>query len=298
MGNRTVKHFSVGQALLYMVLGLFAVTCLLPMILVVIASFSTDASIYEKGFSFFPRGWTLDGYKYIVKFGDQIVRAYGVTLFETVVGSVWTILLCSMFGYALSRSTFRLRGGLTVFLLITMLLHGGGLSEFILKSNVYHLRNNLLVLILPGVSAYTCIVMRTFIKSNVHDSLIESAKIDGAGEFYIYVKIVLPLIKPVLAALGFMEAIGHWNQWQTSYLYMSEPKLATLQQILMKIENGMEYLKRNMNASPEMAKQLAQMPSVATKMAVLAVVTGPIIIAYPFFQKYFIKGITIGAVKG
>ena len=292
------KHFSWGQCSLYTVLTGFALICLLPMALVVIASFSTDASVYEKGFSFFPTGWTLDGYRYIASFADQIVWGYGVTLFETIAGSVWTIFLCSMFGYALSRRDFRLRGALTVFLLITMLIRGGGLSEFVIKSNVYHLRNNLLVLILPGVSAYTCLVMRTFIRENVPESLIESAKIDGAGEFYIYGRVVLPLIKPVLAALGFMEAIGHWNQWQTSLLYMSEPRLATLQQILMKIEKSMDYLKNNMQTSPEMAKMWSQMPSTATRMAILVVVTGPIIIAYPYFQKYFIKGITIGAVKG
>lgn len=292
------KHFSWGQFFLYLALSGFALICLLPMVLVVIASFSTDASVYEKGFSFFPTGWTLDGYRYIAGFADQIVWGYGVTLFETIAGSVWTIFLCSMFGYALSRRDFQLRSALTVFLLITMLIRGGGLSEFVIKSNVYHLRNNLLVLILPGVSAYTCLVMRTFIRENVPESLIESAKIDGAGDFYIYGRVVLPLIKPVLAALGFMEAIRHWNQWQTSFLYMSEPKLATLQQILMKIEKSMDYLKNNMQMSAEMTKMWSQMPSTATRMAILVVVTGPIIIVYPYFQKYFIKGITIGAVKG
>ena len=140
--------------------------------------------------------------------------------------------------------------------------------------------------------------MRTFIQSNVPDSLIESAKIDGAGEFYIYTRIVLPLIKPILAALGFMEATNHWNQWQTSLLYMSNAKLATLQQILMKIEKSMDYLKSNAANSPELMQQWSQMPATATRMAVLVVATGPIIIAYPFFQKYFIKGITVGAVKG
>lgn len=298
MNRKVRKRFRPGQCVLYLILGLFALSCLLPMLLVVVVSFSTDESVYAKGFSFFPTGWTVAGYRYIISFADQIIRGYGVTLFETLVGSVWTILMCSMCGYALSRKNFRMRNGLTVFLLITMLFHGGGLSDYVIRSNIYHLRNNLLVLILPGISAYTCFVMRTFIQGNVPESLIESAKMDGAGEFYIYRKIVLPLIKPILAALGFMEAIGHWNQWQTSLLYMSNPKLATLQQILMKIENGMSYLKENMQASAELNRMMEDMPSTATRMAILVVVTGPIVIAYPFFQKYFIKGITIGAVKG
>ncbi len=296
--TKTYKHWTPGQFFLQLFLGIFALACLLPMLLILAASLSTDASILEKGFTFFPKEWTIDGYRYLTRFADQICYGYAVTLFETVVGSVWTIVLCSMAGYALSRRSFRLRGPLTVFLLITMLISGGGLSDYIIRSNVYHLRNNLLVLILPGVSAYTCFVMRTFIQENVPEALVDSAKIDGAGEFYIYGKVVLPLIKPVLAALGFMNAIGHWNQWQTSLLFMSNPKLATLQQILMKIENSMSYLKDNAQNNQELAKMWEEMPSTATRMAILVVATGPIIAAYPFFQKYFIKGITLGAVKG
>lgn len=292
------KHISPGQFILYLVLSIFTLACLMPMILVIIASFTTDSSIATKGISYFPTSWTLGGYKYVLALGDQILRGYGVTLFETIVGSVWTILLSSMFGYALSRRSFQLRNALTVFLLITMLISGGGLSNYVIRSDVYHLRNNLLVLILPGVSAYTCFVMRTFIKDNVPESLVESAKIDGAGEFYIYCRVVLPLIKPVLAALGFMQAIGHWNQWQTSLLYISNPKLATLQQILMKIESNLDYLKANAKQSAELARMWKEIPGTATRMAILVVATGPIVIVYPFFQKYFIKGLTIGAVKG
>ena len=293
------KNITVGQIVLYLALGAFALACLLPLLLVVIVSLSTAASVDKKGFSFFPEAWTLDAYKYVVGFGDQIIRAYGMTIFESVVGTVWTILLCSMFGYVLSRKNFRLRNALSVFLLITMLFHGGGMADFIVKSGVYGLRNNLLVLILPGVSAYTCFVMRAFIQSNVPDSLVESAKMDGAGEFFIYLRIILPLIIPACAALGFMQFVGKWNEWYSAYLYLDDPKYATLQLVLMRIEKNIEYLRNNMEMlSPEQIKELAKIPAIPTRMAMLLVTLGPIFFMYPFFQKYFIKGIVVGAVKG
>ena len=293
------KHITMGQVVLYLVLGAFTLMCLLPLVLIVIVSLSTAASIDSKGFSFFPDGWSLDAYRYVASFGEKIARAYLVTIFQSVAGTVWTIFLCSMFGYVLSRKNFRLRGGLSVFLLITMLFHGGGMADFIIKSGVYHLRNNLLVLILPGVSAYTCFVMKSFIQSNVPDSLVESAKMYGAGEFYIYLRIVLPLIVPAGAAMGFMQFVGHWNSWQQAYLYLDKPEYATLQLLLMQIEKNIDYLRQNMsNLSPEQLIELSKMPAVPTRMAILLVTLGPIMIAYPFFQKYFIKGIVVGAVKG
>lgn len=293
------KRFSLGQFNLCLVLGIGALACFLPVLLIFIISISTQESIVNIGFSFFPQSVSLDAYKYMANFADQLGRAYLVTIFETVVGTVWTILLCSMFGYVLSRKNFRLRGALSVLLLITMLFNGGTMANYFVKAGMYGLRNNLMVLILPGVNAFTCIVMRTFIQSNVPDSLVESAKIDGAGEFRIFLKVVLPLIVPACAALGFMQAVGHWNEWQTAYIFMDNPKFSTLQLVLIRIEKSMSYLQQNMaSLSPEQLEMLQDMPTIPTRMAILMVTLGPILVIYPFFQKYFIKGITVGAVKG
>lgn len=293
------KHISIGQLILCVVLGLLAMMAFLPVLLVLIVSLSSQESITNIGFSFFPESFSLEAYKYIGTFMDQIGRSYLITLFETVCGTLWTIFLCSMFGYVLSRKNFRLRGFLSVFLLVTMLFNGGTMANFLVKGGLYGLRNNLLVLILPGVNAYTCIVMRTFIQSNVPDSLVESAKIDGAGEFYIFSHIVLPLTIPACAALGFMQAVGHWNQWETSYLYIDNANLSSLQLLLIRIQKNMEYLQQNMaSLTSEELTMLLNMPDISTRMAILMVTLGPILIAYPFFQKYFIKGITVGAVKG
>lgn len=299
MKNSEKKKIGTAQTVLCVILGILALAAFLPVLLVLIVSLSSQESIVNKGFSFFPEAWSLEAYRFIGTFIDQIGRSYLVTLFETIVGTVWTIFLCSMFGYVLSRKNFRMRGFLSIMLLITMLFSGGTMANFLIKGGVYGLRNNLLVLILPGVNAYTCIVMRTFIQSNVPDSLVESAKIDGAGEFYIFMHIVMPLTIPACAALGFMQAVGHWNQWETSYLYIDNAKLSSLQLLLMRIQKNMEYLQQNMaTLSPEELLQLKNMPSISTRMAILMVTLGPILVAYPFFQKYFIKGITVGAVKG
>jgi len=289
----------ISYGILNFILILLAVVSFLPVVLVFIISISSVESIEKIGYSFFPESISLEGYEYLGTFMGQLVSGYCVTIFETVVGTLWTMLLCAMFGYALSRRNFRLNSFLSIFLLITMLFHGGTVANYMIKAGVYGLRNNLLILILPGVNAYTCIVMRTYIQSNVPDSLIESAKIDGAGEFYIFWRIVIPLIKPVTAAMAYMQAVAHWNQWYTSYLYIDKAELSSVQLLLVRIQKNMDYLRDNeAYLSPEEVIKLNQMPKIPTRMAILIVTVIPIFVLYPFFQKHFIKGITVGAVKG
>lgn len=293
------KRLPASQVVLYLLLGLFALACVLPMVLIVIVSFSSDYSVTTKGFSFFPLEWTLEAWGYVGGFLPQLGRAYLVTIFETFVGTFWTLFLCSLFGYVLSRRSFKLNRLLSLFLLVTMLFGAPAMSSYVIKAGWYNLRNNLMVLFLPGVSAYACITMRTFIRSNIPDSLVESAKIDGASEFFIYFKIVLPLIVPICAANGFMTAVGHWNEWYAARLYLDNPNLASLQLVLMRIQDNLEYMKQNLeNLSPEEMAVYENMPTTSTRMAILLITLGPILVAYPFFQKYFIKGMVVGAVKG
>lgn len=299
MPNSKNNQLPVSQIVLMVILAIFALICFLPVLLIVIVSFSSANSIAIKGFSFIPLEWTVEAWKYLVGFLPQIGRAYLITIYETVCGTFLTLFLCSMFGYVLSRRCFKLNGPLSIFLLITMLFGAPAMADYVVKAGWYNLRNNLLVLILPGVSAYACITMRTFIRANVPDSLVESAKIDGAGEFYIYFKIILPLIIPICAANGFMTAVGHWNEWMAARIYIDDAKLATLQLVLMRIQDNLEYMKANLaKLSPEEYKAYENMPTTSTRMAILLVTLGPILVAYPFFQKYFIKGIVVGAVKG
>lgn len=288
------------QPILTIVLGLLALSALLPLVLIVIVSFSSTESINVNGFTFFPSSWSLEGWQYVAKYSGQLVRSYGITIYETVVGTTLMLLVTSMFAYPLSRTNWALNPVITVIILLSMLFNGGMVANYIIRTTVYHLKDNLLILVLPGaMSTYNCMVMRTYIRSNVPDSLIDAAKIDGAGDMFLYFKVILPLMKPCLASLGFMCAVGHWNEWQTSMLYISDPDKASLQLLLMRIERSMEYLQNNMaNLSIAEIKALQTAPSDSMRMAILCVTMGPILIAYPFFQKYFIKGITVGSVKG
>ena len=291
-----------GQIVLAAVILIFTIACFLPVLLVLIVSFSSEASINAKGFSFFPTGWSVGAYRYVFTFSGQLIQSYKITLFETIVGTALTLLLTSMFAFALSRKEFMLRGPLAVYLLITMLFSGGLLGGFLVNSNIYHLRNSLLILVLPGaVSTMNTIVMRTFITSNVSDSLIDAARIDGAGDIYTFFKIVMPIMLPVLAAIGFMSAVGHWNEWQTSLLYIDDANLATLQLMLMRVEKNIEFLKMREgmgNLSEYELQELRSIPSQASRMALLFCTLGPILFIYPFFQRFFIRGMTIGSVKG
>ncbi len=297
-----LKKPSAGQYVLALILGLFTLFCFLPVLLVLVVSFSSEMSVSAKGFSFFPTAWSLKSYEYVFKFGEQLAVSYCVTIFVAVFGTLLSLWFTSMFAYSLSRKNFNWRNGLSVYLLITMLFSGGTLGGYLINTNVFHLKNTLWVLILPGcVGTMNVIVMRTFINSNVPDSLVEAAKIDGASDYRLFFVIVLPIMAPVLAALGFMTAIGHWNQWMTSYLYITDANLTTLQHMLMKIENNLEFLKQRLmqgQLSPEEAEELKNAPSETARMAMLFCTLGPVLVVYPFFQRFFIKGMTVGAVKG
>lgn len=292
------KKIKTGQYVLAMILCILAVSFLMPVLLVLIASFTSEASLTANGFSFFPEEWSLEAWNYIFALGNQLIVSYGVTIFITVVGTVSELLICSMFAYTLSRKSFKLRNALTVMLIFTMLFNGGQLSNYIINSSVYHLKDTIWILCIPPIQAMTVIMIRTYIENNITDALMESAKIDGAGELCIYTRICLPLMPPMLAALGFMAAIRYWNDWQKAYMYITSASKTPLQLLLIRIEKNMEIL-TNSNISSEAAYALSsQIPAESTRMAMLFAVLGPIMIAYPFFQKYFIKGLTLGAVKG
>lgn len=295
-----MKRITTGQWILLFVLIAVALACVLPLILVVIISFSSDASIAEKGYSFFPTEWSLDAWRYVFGYGDQLVVSYGVTIFITVVATVLDMAVETMFAYTLSRSNFRLRTIYATMVLITMLFSGGQLASYMVNVSWYHLKDSLWVLILSGVSAMHVIILRTYIQSTVSEALIESAKIDGAGEFYTFVKVVLPCMTPALASVAFMKAIANWDAWENAYLYITSSEKTPLSLLLMRIEKDIEFLAQNVdNLSPsEYAQLAANLPTDSARMAILLAALGPILIVYPFFQKYFIKGITIGSVKG
>lgn len=297
---RKKRKLGVGQCILSACMGSYALVCLLPVLLVIVVSFSSDESIARKGFSFFPDEWSFKAWEYVATFGNQLVVSYGVTIFITVATTVWGLWVMSMFAYSLSRKCFELRKYLAVYMLITMLFSGGQLSTYIIETSIYGLKDSLIALILPGISAMNIIILRTYIQSNVPDSLIESAKIDGAGEIRTFFTIVMPMMKPALASVGFMLAVNTWNDWSKAYLYITSDSKTPLQLLLIRIEKNIEYLLSNADGIPavEYVELMKSVPEESGRMAVLLTALGPIMIAYPFFQKYFVQGLTVGAVKG
>ena len=290
----------IGQIILGFFLFLYTLFCGLPILLVFIAAFSDEKAITQNGFSFFPEKWSLAGINSVLRYGSQLLTSYGVTIFVTVFGTFLGLLVMSMFAYSISRKDFRLSKFLSIYLLITMLFNGGQLSGYVIFTSYYHLKDSLWLLILPlCVTTMNVIILRTYIANSIPNELMEAAKIDGAGEYRTFFQITLPLLKPSLAAVGFMMATAYWNDWQNALLYITTDKKKPLQLLLINIQKSIEFLLNNSNVpASARAAMGGNIPQYSSTMATVLVVIGPIMIVYPFFQKYFVKGLTVGSVKG
>ena len=290
----------IGQIILGFFLFLYTLFCGLPILLVFIAAFSDEKAITQNGFSFFPEKWSLAGINSVLRYGSQLLTSYGVTIFVTVFGTFLGLLVMSMFAYSISRKDFRLSKFLSIYLLIPMLFNGGQLSGYVIFTSYYHLKDSLWLLILPlCVTTMNVIILRTYIANSIPNELMEAAKIDGAGEYRTFFQITLPLLKPSLAAVGFMMATAYWNDWQNALLYITTDKKKPLQLLLINIQKSIEFLLNNSNVpASARAAMGGSIPQYSATMATVLVVIGPIMVAYPFFQKYFDAGIMAGSVKG
>lgn len=306
MANEEVKNKfnSLGKgwnALFSVVLCLISLLMIIPMILVFIVSFSPEISIAKRGFSFFPEYFTFEGYGYLMKMGDQVVDSYIVTIAHTLVGTLCSLSLMSMYAYVLAQKNFKARPFMTWILCFTMLFSGGLVPSYMLNVNYYHLYDSFWIFILPSlVSAYNVIILRTFIQTTIPDSLFEAARIDGAGHFRIFAVIVLPLFKAGLATIGLFNVVGRWNDWFTGHLYIQSAKLVPIQTLLQKIQANIDFLKNNaaMSGTPDAMEMMRNLPTQNLRMACVVIVVLPILFAYPFFQRYFVSGLTVGSVKG
>ena len=286
------------NTILLVILGLLALICVLPMILVVIVSFSSEQSIFENGYSFFPSEFSLAAYQYFLKLGDQIFRSYGISLFVTVFGSLFSLTVTAVFAYVLSRPDYRYRRLFTLLLLFTMLFNGGLVPSYMVNTQLLGLRDSIWALIFPmSLNAFYVVVLRTFFKG-IPLEIIEAARIDGAGEFRTFAKVVLPLSKPGLATIGLFTVIAYWNDWFLGMLYMFETKNYPIQTLLQSMQNSMEALSQSSANALEYAEMAKNAPTDSGRMALTVMVVLPVMLAYPFFQKYFVKGLTVGGVKG
>ena len=295
--NRISARANILLNIMFLILALI---CVIPAVLVVSISFSAEQSITDYGYRLIPKIISLDGYGYLLKQGALIIRALGVSLFVTIVGTALGTLLTTLMGYVLSRPDYKLNGFLTMLVFIPMVFNGGLVSTYFIVSQFLHLKNTLWALILPlSVSSFNVVICRTFFKTTIPEELIESAKMDGATQFKIFFQIVLPISLPVIATIGLFLCFAYWNDWYQSMLYIDNQRLYSLQALLNAIMTNINMLAQNaatMGAS--MADMVAHMPKEAARMAIVVIIVLPIACAYPFFQKYFISGLTVGAVKG
>lgn len=292
---REDKSMKVFNILSYTLVGLVALLCLLPFIFMISGSFSSEMAIRLHGYSIFPREFTLDAYKAVFKFPEKIIHAYGVSIFITVVGTGVGLFVLTMAAYVLSRRDFKYRNAISFYFYFTTLFSGGMLSTYIFYIQYLHLKDSLWALILPGMlSVFNMLIMRSFI-SSIPSSLIESAKLDGASEFTIFIRIILPLSKSGLATIGLFMALHYWNDWYNAMLYINSESKYPLQYMLYDMLNQAQALAR---IAAQAGIQVENLPTNTIKLAMAVVATGPIVLVYPFVQKYFVKGITVGAVKG
>ncbi len=290
-----VKIFNI---IAYIAVGFVTLWCLIPFVIVVSGSFTSEEYILKYGFSLFPKDFSIEAYKVALQNPMAVLRAYGVTISLTVIGTFLGLFITSMTSYVLTRKDFEWRNKFAFYFYFTTLFNGGLVPWYILMVKYLHLKDSYLALLLPPLlNVFNILVMKSYM-SGIPDAITESAKIDGAGDFTIFIKLILPLAKPALATVGLFIALGYWNDWYDSMLFIQNENLYSLQYFLYKIVNNIEAYKNIVSQTGGSISVNISLPSESLKMALTVIVTGPIVLLYPFIQKYFVKGITIGAVKG
>ncbi len=274
---------------------LFALACAIPFLIVLSSSFSEEREIIRHGYSLFPRGFTLDSYRAVLRQPGQIIRAYGVTVLVTAAGTAGSVFINTMTGYVLQRKDFEWRNRFSFYFFFTTLFSGGLVPWYILCVKYLHLSNNILALILPSlVSVWNLLLVKGFM-AGIPFEITESGKIDGAGDFTIFIRLIIPLAKPVIATIGLFTALLYWNDWYSCMLFISDEVRYNLQYLLYRMVGSAEAMR---NIMAQTGADMDIVPIEAMKMTLTVIVTGPIVFLYPLIQKYFVKGLTIGAVKG
>lgn len=282
------------KALFYAALALFSVYCLLPFWSVVASSFTSEAALIKDGYTFWPKNFSLEAYTLIFQ-DNTIYRSYGVTTFVTLVGTAMSMILTSALAYALSVKSVKYRNQIAFYIYFTMLFHGGLVASYLLISKYLDMKDTIWVLIIPSmVSAWNMFLLRNFFAS-IDESIAESAKMDGANDAYILFRIILPISMPAMATIGLFYALGYWNKWFDALLYINNKNLYPLQYLIQRIMNNLDYI-TSISADVNIPNFVT--PAMTVRLATTMVTIGPIVFLYPFLQKYFVKGLMVGAVKG
>ena len=300
--KKRLNQISYGtEAIIHVIMILFCLACVIPFIFVIIISFSSEQSIREIGYSFTPKAWSLDAFKFAFDKLPQIWRSYFNSILITVVGTFLATLICAMYSYVLFRPDFKFRKFFNFLSFFTMIFGGGLVPTYIVCTQVLGLRENYAALVVPIlVNPFNIIVMRTFFMSSCPMELIEAATIDGSGEYSTLFRIVAPIAKPGVATIALLNALAFWNEWYLSLLYIKRNKiLQPLQALLMELQNNVQYLNQMAGQLGAAAiEEASKMPSQSLRMVLVVLIVVPIACAYPFFQRYIVAGLTVGSVKG
>lgn len=280
------------------ILSLFSLACIIPFWLVLTVSISSENDITKNGYNFWPKELDFVAYNYLLQDSEKILRAYGVSIFVTVIGVIVSLFITSAMAYSLSRSDFPYKNALSFYVFFTMLFSGGLLPWYLVYTRFLHVQDTLFALIVPGlIGGFNVFIIRTFFTNSIPPSLIDSAQIDGASEYRTYFSIILPLSLPVMATIGLFTIVSYWNDWFTSLVFIKNENLYSLQYLLNKTLMNAAFLQAIANKAYSSTAKVSQ-PLESIRMAMAMVAIGPMVLVFPFLQKYFVKGLTVGAVKG
>ena len=289
------------QALAHIVLIFLSVTAVLPMILMVVSSFTDNDVLIAEGYSFWPSKWSAYAYEYIFNTGNSVVHAYGVSILLTLVGTALSLAITTMMANAISKKDLPGRGVITFLVVFSMLFNGGLVPTYIIYTNVFNIKNTFWALLIPGLlmNGFNVMLMKSYFVSSIPQEILDAAYIDGAGEVQTFLKIVIPLSKPILATIALFAGIAYWNDWMNGYIYITKnTDLYSVQNLLNRMMQNIQFLSQSSSNVQNASAGLAAIPLASVRMAMAAVGILPILVMYPFVQKYFVKGITLGGVKG
>ncbi len=281
---------------MYFVMAFLSVACLFPFLLLFMSSITSEASLAVNGYSLFPKEFSLGAYEYLWTMKESILRSFCISIFVTVVGTVTNVALTTLFAYPLARKSLPGRNIISMFLFFTMLFNGGMVPTYMVYTNLIHIKNTIWALIVPYLlmNAFFIINMRTYINTNISDELIEAAMLDGSSEINTLTKIVLPLCRPMIGTIALMSTIAYWNNWTNGIYFLSTDDLYGIQNFLNEVISNAAFLASHSSGSA----MSVQIPTVGVRMAIAVIAVIPVLLVYPFFQKSFVKGITLGSVKG
>ncbi|EHB67054.1 carbohydrate ABC transporter permease [Paenibacillus lactis] len=292
------KKFELSKMIIHLLFALLSLAVVLPFLLVIAVSFTDEASLTENGYQFLPESFSLEAYRYLLDAPDILLRSYGVTVTVTVIGALAGLLLTAMTAYVISRPDYRYNRATTFYVFFTMLFSGGLVPSYILITQYLHLKDSLLALILPVLlSPFNIMVMKGFM-SKIPLEIVESAKIDGARELRIFFGIILPLSTPALATLGLLISFTYWNEWFNAMLYIDDPNKVPLQLLLVRTLSSIEFITSNSEFTQQLGIDLSSFPNNSARMAIAVLAGGPMLVIFPFFQRFFVKGLTVGSLKG